>query len=335
MRVLVTGATGFIGQHLTRHLMAAAHEVHALVRTKPKAPVGLHAGIRQIQGNLHTGEGLAEAVQNTDAVIHLAGVTRASSRETFFATNAEGTRALAKQAALAPNPPRFIYCSSLAAAGPSRRGTPRTESDPAAPVSQYGQSKLAGEEAVKALAPKLPALIIRPPVVYGVGDRDFLPTLLPMARRGFLLKSGFVDQHYSLLHVDDLCRALLASLNQGKTLQPERESKQGLYFLSDGVIYNWAEVGSHLAQALGRSKVRLVPLPHPCAPLVGAAAEWLGRYRGEVPLLNRDKARELACEAWTCTSAKAVVDLGFSPHFSLRTGLRQIMHCPLGAVRAT
>ena len=110
-----------------------------------------------------------------------------------------------------PSPPRLVFCSSLAAAGPSVPGRPRREEETPAPVSLYGRSKLGGEQAVREFADRVPSVILRPPIVYGPGDQEFLPSMLPMARMGVMLKSGFGPKHYSLIHVDDLCTALLAA----------------------------------------------------------------------------------------------------------------------------
>src|SRR5206468_11250262 len=101
--------------------------------------------------------------------------------------------------------PKLIYCSSLAAAGPTVAGQPKREEDAPTPISVYGRSKLGGELAVRELAMQVPAVIVCPPIVYGLADREFLPSVLPMAKFGLVLKSGLGRKHYSLVHVDDLC----------------------------------------------------------------------------------------------------------------------------------
>ncbi|MFF5130035.1 NAD-dependent epimerase/dehydratase family protein [Streptomyces syringium] len=296
MRYLITGATGFIGRHLARHLLERGHHVTALVRRD-----GRVFGSLTVRGDLVTGEGLAAAVRGVDRVIHLAGVTKAADPRLYTMVNTVGTERLLAAVAARPEPPRLVYCSSLAAVGPGRR---RHEDDPPAPVSAYGRSKLGGELALRGGAGRVPAVVVRPPIVYGPGDREFLPRLATAVRAGLLPAVGRPGpRHYSLLHVEDLCRALLTAADSGVP--------GATYHVSDGVEHLWDDVGATAAEVLGRRPPRVVHIPLRLALTVA-------RTLGGASVLNPGKVAEAAHPAWT----SAVGRLPFSPCVPLSEGLR-------------
>lgn len=318
MRVLVTGATGFIGGRLAGRLAAAGHQVRALVRDPARAAPLAALGVELAPGDLGDPRSLAAAVDGCALVVHLAGLVKALSAADFFRVNAEGTRALARACAGARPRPRLVLVSSLAAAGPSP-GRPRREEDPPAPVSRYGESKLAGEAAARELAGRLETVVLRPPAVYGPGDRELLPLLFGMARLGVILKAGWGEKRYSVLHVDDLCRAVLAAAERGKAVG--RWGPEGTYFLSDGGEYRWEEIGRAAADALPARAV-VVPLPELLSSAVAAAASLLSALSRRPAVLGLDKLREMRQPAWTCAIDRAVRELGFEPALPLAEGMR-------------
>jgi dihydroflavonol-4-reductase len=324
LHFLLTGGTGFIGQRLARRIIERGDTLTVLVRRTSKRGALESLGARFTEGDLLSGEGLAEAVRGVDCVLHLAGVTKSRGPEGYFQGNAEGTRRLVKAMAELPSPPRIVYCSSLAAAGPSIPGRPRREEEPPAPVSIYGHSKLGAEQALREFASRVPAVIVRPPIVYGPGDQEFLPSILPMARLGLVLKSGFGPKHYSLIHVDDLCTALLAAAERGQTLHAD-DPAAGVYMVSDGVEYRWEDVCEVLAQALGRTRPTVVPVPQTVSYVVGLGSELAARVRGIVPILNRDKVKEMRCPAWTCSTERATRELGFTAAIPLAQGFANVL----------
>lgn len=321
MNVLLTGGSGFVGQNLARRLIARGDQVTALVRRSSQRQALEGLGARLAFGDLTTGEGLAEAVEGQELVLHLAGITRARTHEEYHRANADGTRRLMEAVARKDKPARFVYCSSLSAAGPSTAGKPLREADEPAPLSIYGRSKLGGELAVRAYADRVPSVIVRPPIVYGPADRDFLPALLPMAKRGLVLKSGFGPKHYSLVHVDDLCEAILLAAEKGQTIS-SRDPGAGVYHVSDGREYTWEEVCDALMRALGRPRARVVSVPDALSWVAGFGSELGARVRGTVPMLNLDKARELRAEAWTCAIDRARNEIAFTPAYSLDHGFQ-------------
>jgi dihydroflavonol-4-reductase len=322
MKFLLTGGSGFIGSNLARTAIAKGHAVRALVR-RTSVRTGLERmGAQLATGDLFTGEGVEEALEGIDCVLHLAGATKARTTQELYRCNTEATRVVIAAVAAAAAPPRFVYCSSLAAAGPTTVGKPRCEALEPTPVSDYGRSKLAAEMVIRKYADRVPCVIVRPPIVYGPNDREFLPALLPMARFGLVLKTGFGPKHYSLVHVDDLCGGILAAAEKGRTLSSE-DMSQGVYFLSDGEEYSWEDFCKTLAAALGKGPPRIISLPEVVsyAAVLGARAQ--AALRGTVAMFSIDKVREMRCEAWTCCSHRAENEIEYRPIVPLENGLRR------------
>lgn len=316
MRVLVTGATGFIGGVLAGQLAARGDRVRALVRAASHTDELARLGVEFAPGDVADPDSLRRAVEGCEGVVHLAGAVKALSGAELFRANAGGTRNVAEACARAGC--RLLYVSSLAAAGPALGGRPLREEDPPAPVSRYGESKLAGEAAVRAVAGRMPASIARPPVVYGPGDKELMPQLLRMARLGLVFRSGFGEKRFSLVHVEDLCRGLLAVLDRGTRVAAEGEA--GVYFLDDGKDRSWDEIALAACAAAGR-RARVVPLPEAVSALVAAGAMLAAALTRTPNILSFDKLREMRHATWTCTSERARRELGYAPRFGLEDGM--------------
>ncbi|MDH6578148.1 NAD-dependent epimerase/dehydratase family protein [Kitasatospora sp. MAP5-34] len=317
----MTGATGFIGRILLRHLAERGYETTVLVRDRGRLRADAEA-VRVVEGDLRTGRGLDEAVKGVDRVLHLAGVIKTLRPGEYAEVNTAGTGRLCAALAAAPSPPRLVYCSSLAAAGPSLPGRPRREDDPPAPVSAYGRSKLGGERVLHRLADHLPGVVVRPPIVYGPGDREFLPVLAAAVRRGLVPTCGPGPHHYSVIHVDDLCRALLAAADADVRVGPEGTT-EGIFQVSDGFHYRLADLTAAVAAAVGCRPPRLLPVPVAVATAVALGADLAGRARGTASIFSRDKVRELRHSTWTCATDRAARELGFSPAVTLSAGLAE------------
>ncbi|WP_433124975.1 NAD-dependent epimerase/dehydratase family protein [Micromonospora sp. CA-240977] len=317
--ILVTGATGFIGARLVRRLADLGCAPVAMVRpTSDRTVLAGIPGLRFAVADLDTGAGVPAAVAGVDTVVHLAGRVKARRPGAFRRGNTESTGRLVAAVAAAAPTPRLVLCSSLAAAGPSHPGRPRDESTPVAPVSEYGRSKLAAEEIARAAG--VPTVVLRPTIVYGPGDHDFLPSFLPMARLGTHLRPTRPEREYSFVHVDDLCAALIAAVVRGGTLPPNGGA-EGVYLISDGGVYGWSDFCRELATAVGRPHPRFIPVPGPLVHATGWLCDLSPVRRGPALTMNRDRAHEIRQLAWTCATDRARADLGFTPAYRLPEGL--------------
>lgn len=314
MRVLVTGATGFIGSFLVEKLLAAGHEVRALLRrTSATHFLPVHR-IEAVIGTLQDAASLQPAVAGCDVVFHLAGATRALSMAEFETINAGGTRNLLAACEQAnPALQRFLLVSSLAAAGPSRNRDAVREEDAPAPVSNYGRSKWHAEKITRDYAEKFPITIVRPPVVYGPRDRDVL-VLFQQIQRRLAPQLGGAARRFSLIHVYDLVRGIL--------LAASSEAAVGeTFFLTNPAPVTWRDFAAAIEAATGK-KAWHVKVPRLTAFPVAAMAEMYARLSRRPALLSFDKVREMREPCWTCSPEKAYRMLGFEARLSLEIGVQ-------------
>lgn len=284
----VTGGTGFVGGHLLELAIDAGHRIQALTRTeRPYSD-----GIDWIPGALGNQESLHALAEGADAIIHIAGAIRASDRAGFAAPNIEGTQAVI-EAARKAGVSRVIHVSSLTAREPD--------------VSDYGWSKAESEKIVQDSG--LDWTIIRPPAVYGPGDRETLE-LFAMARRRFVVLPP--TGRTSLIHAQDLSRLMLASIDanaaSGAIYEPDDGTPGGL---------SHTAFGKALGRAVGRP---VMPLSIP-APLIrlGARADRL--FRGENAKLTPDRARYFCHPDWVVNPAlRPPADI-WTPSIPYETGL--------------
>lgn len=317
MRTLVTGATGFIGQRLVERLVERGDRVACLVRATSRVEPLEKLGVELRIGSLGDESSLAAALAGVEKVYHLAGLTHATRKEDFQRVNAGGTEALCRAAAGTDTAPTVVVVSSLAAAGPSPPGVPHTEATCHEPISMYGQSKLAAEHSARAHADALPISIVRPPVVFGPGDKDGL--LLFKSLRSFPLH--LVPQMkglpLSLIYVDDLVEAMIAVADRGERLTrtedaAARNDPTGLYYASDPAESSYAQMGRMAAAAMGRRIWVLCRRRYPFLPLAIGGDLW-GRLRGKAPLFGMDKLREASASGWVCDPAKLIEGLDWRP----------------------
>ncbi|MDI6800439.1 MAG: NAD(P)-dependent oxidoreductase [Thermodesulfovibrionales bacterium] len=308
MKALVTGATGFIGSHLTDALLRNGFDVYCLVRKTSNLRFIEGLNVRLIHGDCTDRQSLNEAVKNIDYVFHLAGLTKACSEEDYFNANVKGTENIVR-AVLDNNPRirRFVYLSSLAAAGPSCDERPLGEDCKMRPVSVYGKTKLEGEKIVLAHSKDLPSTIIRPPAVYGPRDKDLL-VFFKMIRTGIVPYWGRC--YYSFIYIEDLINGIILS-----TLNTEAEGE--IFFMSDGNIYSSDDIIDAVSDAVQKKPLKL-SMPRFIMPLLGFISE---KTRG-VNIINPDKIKEMRHSYWICDVAKAVSVLKFKPKVKIKEGTR-------------
>ena len=328
-RVLVTGASGFIGPHLVEALVARGDEVTALVRKTSQTDRLESLGVALAHGDVTDPESLRAAAAGKSIVYHLAGLTRALRARHFYEVNEQGIRNAAQACAERPDPPVLVVVSSLAAAGPSPRGRLRTESDPPGPVSHYGRSKRAGEKAAEEeCADRAPITIVRPPIVFGEGDTATLQMFKTVARLRMHLVPGYAAHTFSMIHAADLAELLILAAERGSRLPPpggedEDPNAPGYYFAACDEHPTYYQLGRMIGEALGHRWTLTIPFGRNVVRVVGAAGDLIGRAKGRQVVLNLDKAREATAGSWACSPEKARDELGFAVHVPLSDRLRQ------------
>ncbi len=315
MKVLVTGASGFIGRRLAGELARRGYEVACLVRrTSLTGPLeGLP--IELVLGDLGDTSSLGRAVTGRDRVFHLAGAVQALDEPAFHKVNVEGTRNLVEACLRSvPRPDRLVFVSSIAAAGPNPSERPADEDGSPRPVSAYGRSKLEAERVVLAAAAQLPVTVVRPPNVLGPGSKE-LDQAIRLLRWRIVPAVGDERPRTSLIDVDDLVEALI--------LAAERpESRGRTYYVTDGRAYSWPEITSALAEELGvrGPKVRV---PFWVQLLAARLAEAAARRTGRPPRLTRAIVRAGRDGFWIYDGSRIERELGFRPRYGMRDSVRR------------
>ncbi|HTK28983.1 MAG TPA: NAD(P)-dependent oxidoreductase [Vicinamibacterales bacterium] len=311
MKIAVTGASGFIGRHVVRTLAARGDQVTAIVRPRSPSLATLTAppGGMLCQASLTPGD-LETAFSGADAVVHLAGVISSSRRGDYAAVNAEGTRAAAEAARAAGA--RFVYVSSLAAAGPAPAAAPRDERDPPAPINSYGLTKLAGERAVEAVG-GLQWTILRPGVVYGDGDHALTP-LFAMTRLPIMPVVGGAGTAYTFVHIDDMVRAVVAAIDRAAA---------GLTCFVGHPAPVGARALVRAVRAAARSRALLVPVPSPLVWIAANVCELAGTLAGRELLLSRRRYAEMYAEGFVCRVERLKEELGVAAAVGIDAGLER------------
>ncbi len=290
MRLAITGGTGFVGSHLIDAALAACHQVHALTRREQQP----RDGVAWIAGDLATRDALERLVDGVDAIIHVAGTISGHSAAAFEIGNVAGTLAMLA-AATAGGVQRFVHVSSLAAREPK--------------LSLYGGSKCRAEQLVHSSG--LDWAVVRPPAVYGPGDRETLE-LFRMARLGLMLMPP--KGRVSVIHADDLARLLL-------TLAGPAAPGNILIEADDGKPGGWThrEFARALAAAVG-TKAAVVSSPGILLRLAARADQLL---RGEKAKLTVDRAAYFSHRNWVVEPKRACPPQLWRPAIDTEQGLRE------------
>lgn len=311
--VAVTGGTGFIGRALSKRLLAEGFRVRVLSRGVPSDPL---PGAEYFQVDFADPGSLIRALEGADRVVHMAAALFCRSRKEFECANIVGTaNVITAVNSLAARPKRFVYISSLAAAGPSPDPEkPRSGDEPERPVSLYGLTKLGGEKALSALDPAVERVTLRPPIVYGKKDSG-LSTIARFVKKGIMVNAGSRNNLFSFVYLDDLVEAVFTALRH-----PAVTSKA--YFICENSVYSWRTFITLLAEGMRVKMPLMIDAPAPVLIAVGWLSEITTRLAGKPPLFNRDKAREGSVGNWTCLSTAWEKDTGWKGWTPLKEGIR-------------
>lgn len=318
---MITGATGFIGSHLTEALLQDGWKVIAAVRRQSRLEWLKRQPVEIREVDPHQERSWSSAICDVDVVFHLAGAV-AGPLSRLMKANGEMSRALSLACSKVETPPVLILVSSLSAAGPSARNQPRSPTLPPTPVSCYGRSKLSGEMAVLEVADRVPTTILRPGIVFGPRDTELVQILRPIHYLRINPLAGFHDPQVSFVHVADLVEAIKLAYHRGKRCA--QMPTEGIYFVADPEPMSFLELGMLAAREMD---LRVIPIRIPISLLrmVAGANALIARLFGKYPTLNADKIREAAQPAWIGDVRPTMEDLQWSPSAPLRDRLTEFV----------
>jgi len=298
-----------VGSHVAALFMREGWTVKALIRRPDRAAL-LPAGVEMVIGDVREPRRYRRALADSDAVLHVAGIVKTRTLREYRSINADGAGAIARAAAEVCPAARFVLVSSQAAAGPAVDRRPRTESDPPAPVSWYGQSKLEGERQVESAFPGS-WVIVRPSVVYGPGDNGLLEIFNIVARGWVPILAGG-RRRVQLIAGHDLARVLYAAATV-----PGLTHRRGFAAVDTVTM-------GELARAVGKMRTKPtweLPIPALAIRLAGVAESVVEAVTGTSRPFNRDKAVEMLQDDWLCDGRPLLTDLGVTGFKPWKDGL--------------
>ncbi len=315
-KILITGASGFIGSFLVEAALEKKFEVYACVRKSSNRIYLGDARIKFIELDFSDDYSLAKKIAEApffDFVIHNAGITKAINKNQYYISNFEYSKKLIDVLIYQNKiPEKFIYISSLAAYGPGNAITLNSIklTDKPIPITSYGRSKLETEKYLIQLA-NFPYIIIRPTAVYGPRDKDLL-TVFKLINNNIELNVGSKKQHLTFIYVRDLVVALFNAL--------ESDIVNKGYFVSDGNVYDSKILGSIIKEQLGKKTFK-IDVPFFLAKLIAMVVESTKYITKKQTVLNFEKLNELKSVNWKCDNEPTITDLNFIPNYDLSRGV--------------
>lgn len=323
LRILVTGASGFIGSFIVEEALRMNMEVWAAVRKGSSKRYLQDSRINFVELNFNDEVQMSNALcslPRLNYAVHAAGATKALRCEDFFRTNTQGTINLVKALEKSnPSIKRLVFISSLSVMGAVREAEPYTEildSDIPQPNTAYGKSKLAAEEWLQKEC-KLPFTILRPTGVYGPREKDYM-LMVDSIRKGLDTAVGFKRQDITFVYVRDVVQAVFKSMKSDKTIGKA-------YFLSDGEVYSSRDFSNLIIDEMGKKHVLRLTFPLWVLKFVCAVSDFWMHITGTLSTLNNDHYNILKQRNWRCDISPAKQDFGFLPQWKLKDGVHEII----------
>jgi len=316
VKVLVTGATGFIGSHVADKLLAKGYYVRCIARKTSNLRWLDGKNFEIVEASLDNPESLIKAVEGVDYVYHVAGLTFARNYEEFLKGNRDATANLISVVEKhAPNIKRFLFVSSQTVVGPAKSlYEPVDETTPRNPITSYGRSKKEAEDVVLSYKDKIPFTILRAPAVYGPRDTAIYD-IFRTVKMGLGTMVGFRDKYISLIHSEDLSRGIIEAAESEKT-------KDEIYFVSSEEFYTWKQLINIIAEKMNKKFVLKIRLPHFIVLTVAAISEFLGKFSDKPPVFNYEKGIDFIQDYWICSTEKAKRDFGYRQMMSIEDGMQ-------------
>ncbi|UCE39738.1 MAG: NAD-dependent epimerase/dehydratase family protein [Candidatus Aminicenantes bacterium] len=317
-KALITGATGFIGSHLLETLVEKKWDITCLVRPQSQTGEIEKMPVRILRGPMDSQDVLESAVEDQDYIFHLAARIRPAPPEIYDKANYRLTRNLAN-ACLRKNPGvyRFVYVSSISVGGPTSLGQYLDETRPPNPASEYGRTKLKGEQALKEIWDKLPATIIRPPNVYGARQQE-TEILVKLIRKRIVPLLKEEGKTTSLIYIKDLIRGILLAAESS-------EARSHTYYLTDGEGYSWREIILTLKKTvLGNSFY--LPIPENLIYSLAWFADILRAAGWRKLYFGRQVWNAMVKTRWLFSSSRAEKELSFRPHYKIDAGFKDMLN---------
>jgi nucleoside-diphosphate-sugar epimerase len=326
-KILITGASGFIGGFLVDEALRRGYDVWAGIRKQSVRDNFREKPVHLIDLFYDDKDELAKQIHETveisgkwDYVIHNAGITKTLDKQNFYKVNASYTSNLIEALSDTDNKPqKFVLMSSLSCFGPVKENSTEaiTADDEPKPNTEYGKSKLAAENFLKQQS-HFPYIILRPTGVYGPRDKDYLVEFQSV-NKGFDFKAGLKPQMLTFIYVKDLAKAVFLAI--------ENENiNNKAYFVADGDVHTDAEFSKLIQKILGKKYVLNIRMPLWLTYCYCFISEVSGKITGKPMTLNTDKFKILKQRNWICETASLEADLGFCAEYNLEKGLDETIN---------
>ncbi len=311
MKVLITGATGFVGSHLADALHAKGCEIRCTVRKTSSLKWLEGKPFDIVEASLFDVEALKEALRGVDYVYHVAGLTFGRNYDEFLRNNRDATASLLKAVAESGAPVRrFLYVSSQTVGGPSKSlEEPNREDMEPHPITSYGKSKLEAEKEVHKYKGTIPYTIVRAPAVFGPRDPEILK-LIKTAKAGLGTLVGMKPKYLNLAYGPDLVQGFILAAESDKSIGET-------YYITNEGTYSWKEMMNIIRDGLGKKHLLKVKIPHFLVLSIAGISGFFGKFSKKPPVFNYEKGIDFIQKYWTCSMDKAKEQLGYKPALTI------------------